>query len=261
MFFSSLFGSSSSRGRRERGKAPNARSAAIVFASLLTIRALLRQTLPLEPIDCAHDGSRTDSGLPREAGAEESRRTAGNGAPFGGAAAEPSVGSIGEVFLFLLSSLSSFFFRVALAPVPSLSLIRERGGDISGSALALERTSVGQFRFSRARREGKGDSAATGAAVESRGRASIGKKKKPKRERHKNLPPRLALPLASSRASDHHHATRVESRSQRGQARIPVKRGRRSRGSKGRFLLLLPPVSLGSFAPSLPLHRLSLIHI
>ena len=81
----------------------------MLVSSEKTIRDVLRQALPYEPINCAHDGSETDLGLPREMGAQESEQAAAKGAPFGGAAAEPSVVDWRGFFF------SSFFLGGAVA--------------------------------------------------------------------------------------------------------------------------------------------------
>ena len=106
--------SSSSSSRRSKKKAP---AVAIVCPSLSrkTIRALLHRAPQFEAIKYTHGGRQTNLRLPREAGTDERPQAEKNGAPSGGAAAEPSVvvGPIGARFFFLSSSSLSFF-RVAL---------------------------------------------------------------------------------------------------------------------------------------------------
>ena len=85
---------------------------------------------------------------------------------------------------------------------------------------------AGELRFPGSGREERRGSAA-GAPWSIR---SPSRWRKLRTEQAKNCPPRLALRLVSASPNDHHHATRIKTRSQRGQARIPVEQRRTEGG-------------------------------
>lgn len=115
---------------------PEAIASLFVFPLRKTIRALLLKIVLFDARNCAQEGSQTAPSLSGEAEAEVGPQTAANGAPFGGAAAEPSVvDCLWRGFSPFCCSFGATARGPLLGPVLPSSPIREQRDDRPGRAL------------------------------------------------------------------------------------------------------------------------------